>query len=77
MTAPTTDTLRREIDVARAGFRQLNDRHWYRSPGAQFRAYRALSFKQEARICELADTLARLRRFESLMRVKELLTRIG
>lgn len=76
MTAPTTETLRREIDVARAEFRQLNRKHWHRKRGTDTVRYYALDDATERRIGDLADTLARLRRFESLLRVREdLLTR--
>ncbi len=69
----STETLRREIDVARAEFRQLNRKHWHRKRGTDTDTvrYYALDDATERRIGDLADTLARLRRFESLMRVRE------
>ncbi len=77
MTPPTTDTLRREIDVARAEFRQLNRKHWHRKRGTDKVRYYALYDAAERRIGELAEHLAKLHATRGILAVKEMLTRIG
>ncbi len=73
----TPATLRREIDVARAGFRQLNRKHWHRKRGTDKVRYYALDDATERRIGELAEHLAKLHATRGILVVKELLTRIG
>lgn len=75
MTPPTTATLRREIDVARAEFRQLNRKHWHRKRGTDTVRYYALDDATERRIGDLAERLARLHRFAGLICSKEMLVR--
>ncbi len=75
MTPPIIETLRREIDVARAEFRQLNKRHWHRKRGTDTVRYYALDDATERRIGEIAEHLAKLHATRDILVVKELLTR--
>ncbi len=71
------ETLRREIDVARAEFRQLNRKHWHRKRGTDTVRYYALDDATERRIGELSDTIARLQRFHGLLVAKSLTEQSG
>jgi len=70
----TIATLDADILLAQDEFRALNREHWNRvHRGTWYRqstGYHAISAAKERRLVELAETIARLRRFRSLLHWK-------